>query len=394
MSFNLNLLSNVISTNISTITSLAPSYFKDEVYSVNSDKRISIDGRENGQTLKLLEEEGEDEEDEEEEEEEIHIRGINVKLTSLDNEKGKRKGMSSSIPVRSVANSVMSNRILNKSQNSAVTAAKAQRNERKRGVAKRGETVTEKKAKNSAEKKTKNAAEKPSQNSEVTAAKAQRSQRKREVAERDEIEDVIEHSFPEKRKIRKMKRDGAEDGSDASSLKGTPRSKLDVDGRKEAKKTPSKNNKTRGGSRHMVPVIPLTSDTVNTVAFKSSSTGETYLLPPSNVYRRLSRDPFISWCFKTGRWVDSRSDEHPCSSHKWSSALQNEMIDGYKEVVLKDKEVAMIERMLGGKKAEGYSAYKHLFETCNLEGSLIRAYIKLGKEVEGHPVSLVRCAIH
>ena len=34
--------------------------------------------------------------------------------------------------------------------------------------------------------------------------------------------------------------------------------------------------------------------------------------------------------------------------------------------------------------------YKHLSVICNLEDNMIRAYVRLGKEVEGHPVSLIR----
>ena len=75
------------------------------------------------------------------------------------------------------------------------------------------------------------------------------------------------------------------------------------------------------------------------------------------------------------------------------SALQDEMIDFCTVVVLEDKEISMIERILGGKRAGGYSAYKHLSETCNLEDSFLRAYVKLGKDIDGHPVSKMRCGL-
>ena len=47
----------------------------------------------------------------------------------------------------------------------------------------------------------------------------------------------------------------------------------------------------------------------------------------------------------------------------------------------------MIERMLGGRRIEGHTDYEHLAETCNLEDGFIRAYVGMGKKVEGHPVS-------
>ena len=125
-----------------------------------------------------------------------------------------------------------------------------------------------------------------------------------------------------------------------------------------------------------------------TLLFDSKATGKRYFFPPSTTLAKLPRDPFVSWCFKTGRWVDSRSNVYPCSLHQWSSTLHNELIDHHTIVILDDKEVAMMDRMLGGKRVEGCSAFKHLSETCNLEDSLIRAYVKLGKEVDGHPVSL------
>ena len=121
--------------------------------------------------------------------------------------------------------------------------------------------------------------------------------------------------------------------------------------------------------------------------FKSKSTGKTYLIPSSSSYQSIQRDPFTSWCFKSGKWVDSRFDEHPSSSHKWSSSLQKEMVEFFTVVILDDKEVAMISKMLGGRRMEGCSDYEHLSETCNLEDSMIRAYVRLGMEVEGHPVS-------
>ena len=63
------------------------------------------------------------------------------------------------------------------------------------------------------------------------------------------------------------------------------------------------------------------------------------------------------------------------------------MIDYFTIVVLDDKEVAMINRMLGGRRGVGCSDYEHLSRVCNLDDSTIRAYVELGREVEGHPVS-------
>ena len=63
------------------------------------------------------------------------------------------------------------------------------------------------------------------------------------------------------------------------------------------------------------------------------------------------------------------------------------MVEFFTIVILDDKEVAMISKMLGGRRVEGCSDYEHLSETCNLEDSTIRAYVKLGMEVGGHPVS-------
>ena len=63
------------------------------------------------------------------------------------------------------------------------------------------------------------------------------------------------------------------------------------------------------------------------------------------------------------------------------------MVEFFTVVILDDKEVAMISKMLGGRRMEGCSDYEHLSETCNLEDSMIRAYVRLGMEVEGHPVS-------
>jgi len=119
--------------------------------------------------------------------------------------------------------------------------------------------------------------------------------------------------------------------------------------------------------------------------FKSKTTGKTYLIPSSSSYKSILRDPFISWCFKEGKWVDSRLNEVPSSSHVWSLALHEEMVNFFTIVILDDKEVAMISKMLGGRRVEGCSDYEHLSETCNLEDSTIRAYVKLGMEVGGHP---------
>ena len=97
--------------------------------------------------------------------------------------------------------------------------------------------------------------------------------------------------------------------------------------------------------------------------FKSKTTGKTYLIPTSSSYKSILRDPFISWCFKEGKWVDSRLDELPSSSHVWSLALHEEMVEFFTIVILDDKEVAMISKMLGGRRVEGCSDYEHLSET-------------------------------
>ena len=70
------------------------------------------------------------------------------------------------------------------------------------------------------------------------------------------------------------------------------------------------------------------------------------------------------------------------------------MFDYFTKVLLDDKEVAMIDRMLGGKRGGGCSDYEHLSRVCNLDDSIIRAYVRLGRgvvrlgrEMKGHPVS-------
>ena len=56
--------------------------------------------------------------------------------------------------------------------------------------------------------------------------------------------------------------------------------------------------------------------------------------------------------------------------------------------MLDDKEVALIDRMLEGRRVGGCSDYEHLSRVYNLDDSTIRAYVKLERKVEGHPVSL------
>uniref|UniRef100_A0A7S2QVR7 Uncharacterized protein n=1 Tax=Triparma pacifica TaxID=91992 RepID=A0A7S2QVR7_9STRA len=231
-----------------------------------------------------------------------------------------------------------------------------------------------------------------SKNNKAIVTKERKSGRKRKVVEREEdATDKPESLKDAERKssriksIKKRKKVDTKNGDPISS-KG-PHTEKQAGGKKNAKERPSKKDNRGGKGKDplMVPTQSNNVDRVNAVVFKSKITGETYLMPPSTASYKPQRNPFISWCFKTGKWVDSRKNKYPCSSHNWSSVLQDEMIDFCAVVVLEDKEISMIERMLGGKRAEGYSAYKHLSETCNVEDSLLRAYVNLGKEIDGHP---------
>ena len=89
---------------------------------------------------------------------------------------------------------------------------------------------------------------------------------------------------------------------------------------------------------------------------------------------------------KLGERADYRSIEYPAPSHEWPSALLREAVDFFTIVILDDKEVAMIDSMLDGRRGEGWSAYNHLAVFRSLENIMIRAYVRLGEEVEGHMV--------
>ena len=133
---------------------------------------------------------------------------------------------------------------------------------------------------------------------------------------------------------------------------------------------------------------PIPTPSPKILKFMSKSKKKIYLLPnnPQDT-SSLPQSPFLSWCFKTGKWLDSRLNHHPDKNYTWSSTLESERIEYFTIVILDDKEVKMIERMLGGRRIEGHTDYEHLAETCNLEDGFIRAYVGMGKKVEGHPVS-------
>jgi len=119
--------------------------------------------------------------------------------------------------------------------------------------------------------------------------------------------------------------------------------------------------------------------------FKSKSTGRTYLLPNPDSNNTIRPNAFTSWCFKVGKWLDSRKNHYPNPKYSWSPTLESEHIDYLTIVILDDKEIKLIDRALCGRRGEGVTEYEHLTEVCNLEKAVVRAYVKLGNEVEGYP---------
>ena len=121
--------------------------------------------------------------------------------------------------------------------------------------------------------------------------------------------------------------------------------------------------------------------------FKSKSTGRTYLLPNPDSNNTIRPNAYTSWCFKVGKWLDSRKNHYPNPKYSWSPTLESEHIDYLTIVILDDKEIKLIDRALCGRRGEGVTEYEHLTEVCNLEKAVVRAYVELGNEVEGYPVS-------
>lgn len=132
---------------------------------------------------------------------------------------------------------------------------------------------------------------------------------------------------------------------------------------------------------------PTPTPTPTPLKFKSKSTGRTYLLPNPDSNDTIRPNAYTSWCFKTGKWLDSRENHYPNPKYAWSPTLESEHIDYLTIVILDDKEIKLIDRALCGRRGEGVTEYEHLTEVCNLEEGVVRAYVELGKKVEGYPVS-------
>ena len=134
------------------------------------------------------------------------------------------------------------------------------------------------------------------------------------------------------------------------------------------------------GSLNPTPTPPLT-----LLKFKSKSTGRTYLLPNPDSNNTIRPNAYTSWCFKVGKWLDSRKNHYPNPKYSWSPTLESEHY--LTIVILDDKEIKLIDRALCGRRGEGVTEYEHLTEVCNLEEGVVRAYVELGNEVGGYPVS-------
>ncbi|GMH66844.1 hypothetical protein TL16_g04525 [Triparma laevis f. inornata] len=132
---------------------------------------------------------------------------------------------------------------------------------------------------------------------------------------------------------------------------------------------------------------PTPTPTPTPLKFKSKSTGRTYLLPNPDSNDTIRPNAYTSWCFKTGKWLDSRENHYPNPKYLWSPTLESEHIDYLTIVILDDKEIKMIDRALCGRRGEGVTEYEHLTEVCNLEEGFVRAYVELGNKVQGYPVS-------
>ncbi|GMH72901.1 hypothetical protein TrLO_g13427 [Triparma laevis f. longispina] len=181
-----------------------------------------------------------------------------------------------------------------------------------------------------------------------------------------------------------------EDDSDDDVEDRRKKKKEEVPKKKSVLKPKTKNDKKPGEGKEKVPPKPPTKTPIPTLPpkilkFMSKSNKKIYLLSNPKGASSLPQSAFLSWCFKTGKWLDSRLDHHPDPNYTWSSILESERIEYFTVVILDDKEVKMIERMLGGRRVEMLTDYEHLAETCNLEDGFIRAYVETGKKVEGHP---------
>ncbi|GMI03315.1 hypothetical protein TrLO_g13967, partial [Triparma laevis f. longispina] len=145
----------------------------------------------------------------------------------------------------------------------------------------------------------------------------------------------------------------------------------------EMKKKKEKKHE-KEGSKH-IPPKPSTKALTpppppQTIKFTSKSTKKTYHLPnPSSSPRP---NPYTSWCYKTGKWLDSRQNLHPNKSYTWSSKLEKERVEYFKVFVIDDNEVKMIEKVLGGRRIG--TEYEHLTEVCNFEVGVVRAYVRMG----------------
>ncbi|GMH98751.1 hypothetical protein TrVE_jg2076 [Triparma verrucosa] len=148
---------------------------------------------------------------------------------------------------------------------------------------------------------------------------------------------------------------------------------------KKQEKEASKHIPSKPSTKPSTPPPPP-----KTIKFTSKSTKKTYHLPnPSSSSPRPN--PYTSWCYKTGKWLDSRLNHHPNKSYKWSSKLEKERVEYFKFHVIDDNEVKMIERVIGGRRIG--TEYEHLTEVCNFEVGVVRGYVRMGGKVEGHPVS-------
>ena len=154
----------------------------------------------------------------------------------------------------------------------------------------------------------------------------------------------------------------------------------------EAHATPVKRG-SRPSTKLKGSLKPTPTPIPTLLKFKSKSTGRTYLLPNPDSNNTIRPNAYTSWCFKVGKWLDSRKNHYPNPKYSWSPTLESEHIDYLTIVILDDKEIKLIDRALCGRRGEGVTEYEHLTEVCNLEKAVVRAYVELGNEVEGYPVS-------
>ena len=154
----------------------------------------------------------------------------------------------------------------------------------------------------------------------------------------------------------------------------------------EAHTTPVK-SRSRPSTKLKGSLKPKPTPTPTLLKFKSKSIGRTYLLPNPNSNNTIRPNAYTSWCFKVGKWLDSRKNHYPNPKYSWSPTLESEHIDYLTIVILDDKEIKLIDRALCGRRGEGVTEYEHLTEVCNLEKAVVRVYVELGNKVEGYPVS-------